>query len=546
MKPWVRHAGRTLALSLLLATFQPCQGRAQSKPISDIRFDAPYQQIEPSHGDEWAPTWGRGDVLYTGNDDGTSFGGIPANAIAFGKLEGNGPNNLKGTSINGMQNFREPAQFGPEGARWKTMDSYKRHGKFYRFVPCALDPGRCEYSCLVTSSDDGKAWRPAGDGGKPLFRDTKYSAPRFISYRKEMAALLGGKPDEYVYAASYGGVVGGEDVYIVGRVPKSKLGRGDAADWTFRGSDGLWKNKPSEAGPVPNSMGLGPDGANWKTMNSYSVDGVLYMFVTRCHYPWQSGDPKHRHIFRDSSIIKSTDNGRIWTRTAQENYSKPMFPGKRFGAPYFVWYGKDGAAAVDNAYKYIYAVSNNGHFEAGHDYVLGRVLRTKLPDLSAADWSFYSGGDGLKDGSWATNLAAATPLLTEPGHCSMTGMTYVEGLRRYVMVGWHYSQVGFETAILKKDLSTILEFYEAPKPWGPWTKVKSFYTGRLGWYTPIVGQRFQVAVNPTTVTAFLYATGLASNAEGRTDSARYKLNYMPITLSTQPLHQKDPAFVGGR
>ncbi|MGH9447350.1 MAG: hypothetical protein ACRD3O_16690, partial [Terriglobia bacterium] len=231
---------------------------------------------------------------------------------------------------------------------------------------------------------------------------------------------------------------------------------------------------------------------------------------------------------------------------AQENYSKPMFPGMRFGAPYFVWYGKDGAAAVDNADKYVYAVSNNGHFEDGDNYVLGRVLKTKLPDLSAADWSFYTGGNGMEDGNWAFNLAAARPILSEPEHCSMTGMTYIEGLHRYVMVVWYYSQGSFGNAILKKDLSTVLESFEAPKPWGPWTKVKSFYTGRLGWYAPIVGQRFQVAVNSTTVRAFLYAPGLSFTPEGRMDSARYKLNYMPITLSTRPLHPKNPDYVGGR
>ena len=546
MKLRMKHAIQTLALSLFLAAFPPCPGRAQSKPIADIRFDAPYRQVVPSQGDEWAPTWGRGDVLYTANDDGTNFGGIPGNAIAFGKLEGNDADNLKGTTLNGMEDFQEPEQLGPDGAQWNTLDSYKINGELYRFVPCAIDPGRPEYSCLMTSSDGGKTYHAVGDGGNPLFRDAKFSAPRFIAYNKDMGDLLGGKPGEYVFAASYNGIVGGQDVYIVGRVPTMKLQRGNAGDWTFQGTDGSWKDKLAESGPMPNSTGLGPDGANWKTMNSYSVDGTLYMFITRCHYPWQSGDPKHRHIFRDSSIIKSTDNGRTWTRTGEENFSKPMFPGKRFGAPYFVWYGKDGAAAVDNADKYVYAVSNNGHFEAGDDYVLGRVLRTRLPDLSAADWSFYRRGDGMEDANWTPELAAAAPILTDSGQCSMTGMSYIEGLHRYLMVVWHYSQVSFQTAIQKKDLSTLLDFFEAPKPWGPWTKVKSFNTRRLGWYTPIVGQRFQVAVNSTTVTAFLYATGFASNDEGGLIPKLYELNYMPITLSTQPLSQKDPAYVGGR
>ena len=110
-------------------------------------------------------------------------------------------------------------------------------------------------------------------------------------------------------------------------------------------------------------------------MNSYCVDGVFYMFVTRCLYPEQSGDAKHRHVFQNSSIIKSTDKGRTWLAAGQR-VTTPMFPGLRFGAPYFVWYGKDGAAAVHNADKYVYAVSNNGHFEDGDDYILGRVLKS--------------------------------------------------------------------------------------------------------------------------------------------------------------------------
>src|SRR5689334_6132895 len=61
-------------------------GQSDSHPIVDVRFDGPYLQLENSSGDEWAPTWSADDALYTGNDDGGSFGGIPENAIAFGKV----------------------------------------------------------------------------------------------------------------------------------------------------------------------------------------------------------------------------------------------------------------------------------------------------------------------------------------------------------------------------------------------------------------------------------------------------------------------------
>jgi hypothetical protein len=235
-----------------------------------------------------------------------------------------------------------------------------------------------------------------------------------------------------------------------------------------------------------------------------------------------------------------------WVPGSEENLRNPMFRGQRFGAPYFVWYGKDGAASVDNADRYVYAVSNDGFFENGDDYVLGRVLRSKLSALSAADWSFYIGGDGMQDGSWSASLKRAVPILVSQGHSGMTGVTYIPALGRYVMVAWHYHAFNFAQAIERRDLGTVLEFLEAGKPWGPWHRIKVLDTGRLGWYTPIIGQRFQTEIGSGAVKAFFYATGFTSKPEGGLDLALYKLNYLPITLSTAPLEHKDPTFVGAR
>jgi hypothetical protein len=367
------------AFALLSVVAAPMSAFARGdKPIVDIRFDSHYLQISNSNGDEWAPTWADDGNLYSGNDDGSSFGGISGGSVAFGKIMGDDPYKLVGKTVSDM-------------------------------------PG-------------------------------------------------------------YG------------------------------------------------ATGPQPDHANWKTMNSYCVDGVLYMFVTRCLYPEQSGDPKNRHIFKNSSIIKSTDHGVTWTRTSTESFNNPMFPGLRFGSPYFVWYGKDGAASVDNADKYIYAVANNGHFEDGDDYILGRVLRSKLPDLNAADWQFFTGGDGMVDGNWISEISNAKPILQDPTNCSMTGMTYIPAFGRYIMVVWHYT-----TYNLRTDPRTIDKYYEAPKPWGPWTNFKTVDSGKLGWYVPIIGQKFQNAVDANTVKCILFPTGNYQNSE------LYKLDYIPVTLSTVPL-----------
>ena len=366
-----------MKLALLLLLPAPLLFARPNKPIVDIRFDGTFRQITNSVGDEWAPTWAEDGNLYTGNDDGSSFGGIDGRSIAFGKVIGDDPAGFRGVSISDMAGY--------------------------------------------------------GEGS------------------------------------------------------------------------------------------LSDDHGNWKTMNSYCVDGVLYMFVTRCLYPEQSGDPHHRHIFKNSSIIKSTDHGKTWVRSARESYEHPMFPGLAFGAPYFVWYGQDGKASVDNADKYIYAVANNGHFEDGDYYILGRVARKRLPDLQAADWQFYTGGNGMRSRNWSGDISAAEPILQDPLNCSMTGMTYIPSLGRYVMVVWHY-----KTYNLRTDPRTIDNWYEAPRPWGPWTKFKSIDPGDFAWYVPIVSQKFQRKTSPTSASCLLFPTGNYQKSE------LYKLNYLPITLSTAP------------
>ena len=542
MRRQVQCAARLLGLALLVA--QSGHAKDNSKPIVDVRFDGPYHQFESSRGDEWAPTWGRDDVLYTGNDDGHSFGGIPTNVITFGKLEGDDPYKMKGTTINGMEEYREPPIVGPENAAWKTVNTWRLGEVLYRFSPCGQDSNHSPYSCLQASRDKGKTWSAIGEA--PPFRGTKFSAPSFIAFGRLFLDLMGDEAHEYAYASAYAGFSEGNDNYVVGRVRKTSLQNGEPGEWSFRDKNYVWQNNPNEAFPQRNDWWIGPDNANWKTTNTYSVDGILYMFVTRCTYPYQSTDPKRRHVWFNSSIIKSTDNGLTWTRPAEQNFKAPMFPGRRFGSPYFVWYGKDGAGTADNADQYIYAISNNGFFENGDDYVLGRVPRTKLANLKASDWSFYKGGDGMQDTSWTANLDDSRPFLSNPGRSSMTGMTYIEALDRYVMIPWHYNQNNFADGIKYKDLSTVLEFFEAPNPWGPWTKVKTLETGRLGWFVPIVGQRFQTAGGSGAVKVFVYAPGFDTQPTGGLDMQLYKLNYMPITLSTKPLKHKDPHFVGAR
>ncbi len=182
-----------------------------------------------------------------------------------------------------------------------------------------------------------------------------------------------------------------------------------------------------------------------------------------------------------------------WTPTAKENYEHPMWPGPRFGAPFFFHYGKNGGNVTrDQADEYVYAISTNGFWNDGDNYILGRVPRGKLPALRAADWSYFVGGNGLEDKSWSPQIEAAKPVLEMKSKCGQTAPCYIPALKTYLLVAW------YNPVLLKKWYSPsemVCEFYQEPHPWGPWTHVNSlsdrFLAPGSNMYGPAICSKFQ-------------------------------------------------------
>jgi hypothetical protein len=232
------------------------------------------------------------------------------------------------------------------------------------------------------------------------------------------------------------------------------------------------------------SSALLDDGCNWKSTGCAQIDGVLYWAISRHNYGQTSGDPLKRQTAKNGSIIKSADGGKSWTRSAAENYSRPMFPGSRFATPYFIQYGKGEPPSVDGSDRYVYAISNNGFWDNGDDVVLGRVLRTRFANLNPADWEYYKGGDGARPAAWSGEMTSARPIVEAKNHLGMSGAVYVPAMRRYFMVGWYYPKGGGK--LPDAHAETIWDFYESPKPWGPWTKVGSHRWFPQGYYCPTV------------------------------------------------------------
>jgi hypothetical protein len=277
----------------------------------------------------------------------------------------------------------------------------------------------------------------------------------------------------------------------------------------------------------------GGDNATWKVCGQECIDGTFYAFVSRNVYGRDSKDPLLRQTATNSSLIKSTDRGLTWTRSASENYDHPMWPGSRFGAPFFIHYGQNGGQiSRDGASDYVYAVSTNGFWNDGDSLILGRVTRSLLPSLNSSDWEYHVGGDGRVASSWSADIESAVAILDRPAKCGQTPVCYVPALGIYLLISW------YNTATMTKWFQPNemrYDFYQSAHPWDPWSLVDSFSDSFMGpkyhMYGPSLCARFQ-ETKGTDVEISLFTAGCPFADVAITP---YKVWHIPVLLRTTPM-----------
>ncbi len=273
------------------------------------------------------------------------------------------------------------------------------------------------------------------------------------------------------------------------------------------------------------------DSANWKACGQECIDSVFYMFVSRNKYGHKSGDKLMRQTAFNSRLIKSFDKGKTWIRPESENYATPMWAGSQFSSPFFVHYGKNGGNETkDNAHKFVYAISNNGFWNGGDNYIIGRVPHSKLNLLNAKDWSYYNGGDGNKDKNWIPEITKAKHILDLPAKCGQMGATYIPSLKKYVMIAWYITDT-LKSWFNPKEFR--YDFYQADHPWGNWTFVNSFSDNFMEgkhWYGPSIITKFQEKTDDG-VKVYLVTSGCGPFKDE--PNSMYKMWDIPLYLKTR-------------
>lgn len=311
-----------------------------------------------------------------------------------------------------------------------------------------------------------------------------------------------------------------------------------------------------------------PDGCDWKSGGIISVDGTLYLTVARQTGPRCTNADNGEQPSLDASIVKSSNYGRTWSNsfgmTKDPNGAAPpwnltlkrvdaMFPGQTF-TPFFINYGEndDPDSTANGGNTYVYAVSTNGFAYDGSYLILGRVLRSQIGALNAANWQFYTGrpgGNGMDADHWSHNIRKATHILVAPRKLSQPDVQYDAPLHTYILTTFYYPFSVHWPEGGTAHQSTFV-FYRSPFPWGPWTRFYSQPTVMsvcylncqptnsypLGLYDPALVSKF---IRMHGLSNILFSSGDFTDNSRYDDRSLYALHAFPFTLATRGVYITD-------
>lgn len=257
---------------------------------------------------------------------------------------------------------------------------------------------------------------------------------------------------------------------------------------------------------------------NRKPTGMLCIDGAIYMAVQDLELDFMDAPA--------ATIAVSRDNGITWSW----DKTKPMFSGHVMTTLMFLDFGKDAANAIDD-FVYVYALDRNWRFstrvKSPTELWLARVPKAKVQDRSA--WEYFAGIDANGLPRFESDLASRVPVLEDKGTVyqkpyaqtfardmtvlSQGSVVYDAPLDRYIYTSW---------------TEFTFEFYEAPKPWGPWKKFLSRDYGVYPWSPALNG-----GYATTIPSKFISADGKTMFVQSNTfvgGVKNYQLSFRKVTV----------------
>jgi hypothetical protein len=228
-----------------------------------------------------------------------------------------------------------------------------------------------------------------------------------------------------------------------------------------------------------------------------------------------------------AGIAYSTDHGAHWS-----------FPSKPFPGPTgnlnWVQRGRD-ATAPDG---YVYSISTEREFNAT-TLILGRSRPGIATMTDPSQWQWASGWEATPSPwpQWSGSINSAQPILSWPGHITYPRMSYVPGLRRYLLT-FTWSFASTPPGIWQNG--SELEILDAPHPWGPFSFVsRGPYFGPSNGYDPAIPVKW--ISNHGQDLWMVWAANFDGCAAGLSCSAGYGFNYQRMHLTLAATHAASAA-----
>jgi CubicO group peptidase (beta-lactamase class C family) len=211
--------------------------------------------------------------------------------------------------------------------------------------------------------------------------------------------------------------------------------------------------------PAPTIEAVGGGAKGVKASGLLCADGVLYLWLRNAG---------------NSRLAWSADHGRTWAKADWR-----LAPS--FGCPTFVNAGQNYADARDG-FVYVCSPDADDAYHPADRMVMARVPTARLRDRSA--YAFFAGLSPAGAPAWSPDVADRAAVLSNPGRCYRSNVTYAPGLGRYLWMqtvpaagvvgdGAGGGGDGGRPAAAKPAGPTGLVIYDALDPWGPWTMAYS-------------------------------------------------------------------------
>ncbi len=263
------------------------------------------------------------------------------------------------------------------------------------------------------------------------------------------------------------------------------------------------------------------DGATWKTGNGISFNGRLVQHVMR-----QNGGGG---LWGDASLIVSSDHGATWL--APQNYpgGAPKANGDPPPGGTGMWTGYGAGNNCANAtipqHGQDYGFTGSSFFNYGNtdafvylmcsrgDLGFAYVARVRVEDfllLDAAKYQYYTGGDGLLDVNWSSNIASAVATGVQStgagnGVC-IQGVEFIPDFNR-----WMFTCGGGPSGT---GISATVQIFDAPYPWGPTftlvaalPRAQAYLNYAPAFTAPLASTYSRISSSPLTSSIVIMTTG---------------------------------------